>query len=132
MQLTRINKLSQIPRSGLNNSLVSIKGLLALITDSNAIYFYEYKPHTREIILRDQIIFSSPLIEIESLALSTDEKWLIIALSTVVTTLTDTTRPAVHIYKVNYLFTETNPPLPSKPLLAGFRSISFTEQRFSI
>ncbi len=102
MRPTRLNKLSQVPRSGLNNALVPIKHLLALITDSNAIYFYEYKYHTRELCLRDQIVFSSPLIEIESVALSTDEKWLIIATSTALTTLTDTACPAVHIYKVIY------------------------------
>ncbi len=74
--------------------------IVALITDNNAIYFYEYRHHGRELHLRDQILFSSPLIEIESVALSTDEQWLIIATSSALTTLTDTARPAVHLYKV--------------------------------
>lgn len=103
MQLNHVTKLSQVPRSGLNNALVHIKGsIVALITDNNAIYFYEYKHHDRELLLRDQIVFSSPLIEIESLALSTDEQWLIIATSTALTTLTDTARPTVHLYKVTH------------------------------
>jgi hypothetical protein len=101
MQLNYVQKLGQVPRSGLNNALVQLKGcIIALITDNNAIYFYEYIQHLRELRLRDQIVFSSPLIEIESLALSTDEQWLIIATSTALMTLTDATRPTVHIYKV--------------------------------
>jgi hypothetical protein len=101
MQLNYVQKLGQVPRSGLNNALVQLKGcIIALITDNNAIYFYEYIQHLRELRLRDQIVFSSPLIEIESLALSTDKQWLIIATSTALMTLTDATRPTVHIYKV--------------------------------
>lgn len=101
MQLNYVQKLDHVPRSGLNNALVHLKAcVIALITDNNAIYFYEYIPRLTELRLRDQIVFSSPLTEIESVALSTDEQWLIIATSTAITTLTDSTRPTVHVYKV--------------------------------
>lgn len=77
-----------------------IKGaLFALVTDQASILFYEYHARTG-IVLRDEIVFPSPLIEIEAVTLSTDAQWLLVATSSAVSTLSEATRPSVHIYKV--------------------------------